>query len=102
VACSIQSLLGEVERRNRWQLAEYAGPATASAFQPVLGRANWEVEGVREEVSPAGCDHLHARDAALMIDQTGFLKPGKLAADVPRQSSGTAGRVETCPSGEPA
>ena len=49
VVCYIQSLLGEVERRNSWQLAEYAGHATPYAFQHVLGRANWEVEGVRDE-----------------------------------------------------
>ncbi|HYQ91530.1 MAG TPA: IS701 family transposase, partial [Candidatus Competibacteraceae bacterium] len=29
----IQSLLGEVERRNSWQLAEYAGHVTPYAFQ---------------------------------------------------------------------
>ena len=50
VTRSIQGLLGEVERRNSWQVAEYAGHATPSAFQPVLGRANGEVDGVRDEV----------------------------------------------------
>ena len=96
VACYIQSLLGEVKRRNSWQLAEYAGHATPYAFQHVLGRANWDVEGVRDEVCSYVYAHLQATDDALVIDETGFLKQGKHSAGVQRQYSGTAGRVENC------
>ena len=92
----IQSLLGEVERRNSWQLAEYAGHTTPYAFQHVLGRANWDVERVRDEVRTAVYDHLHTADDALVIDETGFLKQGTHSAGVQRQYSGTAGRVENC------
>src|SRR5512147_2630285 len=92
----IQSLLGAVERRTSWQLAEYAGHATPYAFQHVLGRANWEVEGLRDEVRTYVYEHLHASDDALVIDETGFLKQGKHSAGVQRQYSGTAGRVENC------
>lgn len=96
VAGYIQSLLGEVDRRNSWQLAEYAGQTTPYAFQHVLGRANWNVDGVRDEVRSYVYDHLHAADDALVIDETGFLKQGTHSAGVQRQYSGTAGRVENC------
>jgi len=76
VTCYIQSLLGEVERRNSWQLAASAGHMTPYAFQHVLGRANWDVEGVRDEVRTYVYDHLHAADDALVIDETGFLQQG--------------------------
>ncbi|HYQ91932.1 MAG TPA: IS701 family transposase [Candidatus Competibacteraceae bacterium] len=90
----IQSLLGEVERRNSWQLAEYAGHTTPYAFQHVLGRANWDVDGMRDEVRTSVYDQLHTADDALMIDETGFLKQGTHSAGVQRQYRGTAGRVE--------
>jgi SRSO17 transposase len=32
----------------------------------------------------------------LIIDETGFLKKGKMSAGVARQYSGTAGRIENC------
>ena len=96
VTSYIRGLLGEVERRNSWQLAEYAGHATPYAFQHVLGRANWDVEGVRDQVRAFVYEHLHAADDALVIDETGFLKQGKHSAGVQRQYSGTAGRVENC------
>ena len=35
-------------------------------------------------------------DAALIIDDTGFLKQGKRSSGVKRQYSGTAGRIENC------
>src|SRR5512143_880539 len=50
----LQSLLGEVERRHSWQVAEYAGHPTPSAFQPVLGRANGEVTSAQESEFQAG------------------------------------------------
>ncbi|HYQ91236.1 MAG TPA: IS701 family transposase [Candidatus Competibacteraceae bacterium] len=96
VVCYIQSLLGEVERRNSWQLAEYAGHTTPYAFQHVLGRANWDVEGIRDEVRTAVYEDLRTTDDALVIDETGFLKQGTHSAGVQRQYSGTAGRVENC------
>ena len=96
VACYIQSLLGEVERRNSWQLAEYAGHTTPYAFQHVLGRANWDVEGMRDELRSYVYEYLRASDDALIIDETGFLKQGTHSAGVQRQYSGTAGRVENC------
>ncbi len=36
------------------------------------------------------------RAAVLAVDETGFLKKGKMSAGVARQYTGTAGRVENC------
>ena len=34
--------------------------------------------------------------AVLAVDETGFLKKGRMSADVARMYTGTAGRVENC------
>ena len=36
------------------------------------------------------------KSAVLVVDETGFLKQGKMSAGVQRQYSGTAGRIENC------
>ena len=40
--------------------------------------------------------HLGAPNGVLVLDETGFLKKGPHSAGVARQSSGTAGQVDTC------
>ena len=92
----IESLLREVDRRNSWQLAESAGDDSPYAFQHILGRANWSVEGVCDEVRTYACEHLHSPQGVLVVDETGFLKQGRHSAGVQRQYSGTAGRIENC------
>jgi SRSO17 transposase len=41
-------------------------------------------------------EHLGDPRAVLVIDETGFLKPGTKSVGVKRQYSGTAGRIENC------
>lgn len=41
-------------------------------------------------------DNLSAKDAVLVVDETGFLKKGDHSVGVKRQYSGTAGRIENC------
>lgn len=92
----ITGLLGTVERKNSWQLAELAGDATPYAFQHLLGRARWEADAVRDELQQYIADHLADPAGVVVIDETGFLKKGRHSAGVARQYSGTAGRVENC------
>ena len=39
-------------------------------------------------------EHLGAADGVLVVDETGFLQKGSKSVGVPRQYSGTAGRIE--------
>lgn len=41
-------------------------------------------------------EHLSERNAALVVDETGFLKKGNKSVGVKKQYSGTAGRIENC------
>jgi SRSO17 transposase len=94
----VRGLLGRVERKNGWQLAEYLGDATPHAVQRLLGGAVWNSDRVRDELFRYVREHLQKPGApgVLIVDETGFLKKGSKSAGVQRQYSGTAGRVENC------
>ena len=65
-------------------------------MQRLLRRADWDVEGVRDDVRAYVADQLGDEDGVLIADDTGFLKKGTRSAGVQRQYSGTAGRTENC------
>jgi SRSO17 transposase len=90
----LQGLRSPAERQNSWQVAEVIGDATPSGLQPVLRRAVWEPDAVRNELRAYVIEHLGALNAVLVIDATGFLKKGRHSAGVARQDRGTAGRIE--------
>jgi SRSO17 transposase len=92
----VQGLLSSVERKNGWQLAEAGGNTTPYGVQHLLGRAVWDVDGVRDELRTYVIEHLGDPDGVLVVDETGFLKKGTKSAGVKRQYSGTAGRIENC------
>jgi SRSO17 transposase len=91
-----QGLLSSVERKNSWQLAEASGSTTPYGVQHLLGRAVWDVDGVRDELRAYVVEHLGDPDGVLVLDETGFLKKGTKSVGVKRQYSGTAGRIENC------
>lgn len=97
----LRGLLGPVERKNSWQLAEHVGAATPHGFQRLLSRASWDADALRDEVRRYAVEHLLAEGEAgvLIVDETGFLKKGDKSAGVQRQYSGTAGRIENCQMG---
>ncbi|MFO0960575.1 MAG: IS701 family transposase [Isosphaeraceae bacterium] len=90
----IRGLLGRVERKNSWQLAEAAGDATPHGIQRLLGRSRWDADAVRDDLRSYVVEHLGEPDGVLIVDETGFLKKGTKSAGVARQYSGTAGRIE--------
>ena len=92
----LRGLLGRVERKNSWQLAESLGDATPHGVQRLLGRASWDADAVRDDLRAYVVDRLGEPDGVLIVDETGFLKKGAKSAGVQRQYSGTAGRIENC------
>jgi SRSO17 transposase len=87
-------LLGTVERKNGWQLAEWIGEATPDGVQHLLERAQWDPDAARDVLREYVVEQLGEREAVLIVDETGFLKKGEHSAGVQRQYSGTAGRIE--------
>jgi len=94
----LRGLLGRMERKNGWQMAEYLGDQTPHAVQRLLGCARWNADALRDELLRYATAHLLTpRDSGvLVVDETGFLKKGAKSAGVQRQYSGTAGRIENC------
>jgi SRSO17 transposase len=92
----LHGLLGDVARKNGWQLAEHAGETTPDGMQRLLTTARWDPDALRDDVRGYVVEHLGDPGGVLVVDETGFLKKGGKSAGVQRQYSGTAGRVENC------
>jgi SRSO17 transposase len=92
----VEGLLGEVERKNGWQLAEYGGYQHPRTIQRVLDRSVWDADAVRDDLRDQVIEELGDQDGVLVVDETGFLKHGSKSCGVARQYSGTAGRIENC------
>jgi SRSO17 transposase len=64
--------------------------------QRLLNAAQWDADGVRDDLRGYVVEHLGEPGGVLIVDETGFLKKGVKSAGVQRQYSGTAGRIENC------
>jgi len=91
---SVRGRLSSVERKHSGQLAEVSGEATPYGFQYVLGRADWEADGVRDALRHSLVQHLGSLEAVLVVDETGVPKQGRHSAGVARQDSGTLGKMD--------
>ncbi len=93
----LAGLLGRVERKNGWQLAEALGEAGPQGVQRLLNAATWDADGVRDDLRAYVIDHLgDAASGVLIVDETGFLKKGTKSCGVAPQYSGTAGGTANC------
>ncbi len=92
-AAYLRGLLGRVERKNSWQLAEAAGDASPYGLQQFLYRATWDPDAVRDDLRAYVVEHLGDAAGILVVDETGFLKKGDKSAGVQPQYSGAAGRT---------
>jgi SRSO17 transposase len=90
----LAGLLGRVERKNGWQLAEAIGEVEPRGVQRLLSDAAWDAEGVRDDLRAYVVTHLgQLASGVLIVDDTGFVKKGKKSCGVARQYTGTVGRV---------
>lgn len=92
----VRGLLGPVERKNGWQLAEAAGEADPNGMQRLLYEATWDADAVRDAYGHFVREVFGDPEAVLVLDETGFIKKGSKSVGVQRQYSGTAGKVENC------
>jgi len=93
----LMGLLGRVERKNGWQLAEAIGEAEPQGVQRLLNAAKWDADLVREDLRDYAVEHLGDEGSGvLVVDETGFLKKGAKSVGVARQYTGTAGDTVNC------
>jgi SRSO17 transposase len=96
VLAYLRGLVGNVGRKNGWQLAEHAGEGTPDGMQRLMSTANWDPDLVRDDLRGYVVEQLGDPAAVLVVDETGFLKKGTTSVGVQRQYSGTAGKVDNC------
>jgi SRSO17 transposase len=90
-------LLGRVERKNGWQLAEAIGETDPQGVQRLLNSAKWDADAVRDDLREYVVEHLGDEESGVLVaDETGFLKKGKKSVGVARQYTGTAGDTVDC------
>src|SRR5246127_919402 len=88
---------GRVARAEpRARVREDVGGVVTDGMQRLLRRADWDVDGVRDDVRAYVAGQLGEPGGGLIPGDTGFLKKGTRSAGVQRQYSGTAGRTENC------
>jgi SRSO17 transposase len=92
----VDGLLGDERRKTGWMRAEAAGDPGPWRQQAVLGRDQWDADGLRDMVRDYVTEHLADENAVLVIDETGFLKQGKASCGVARQYTGSAGKITNC------
>jgi SRSO17 transposase len=89
-------LLSHTERKNSWSLAEFAGDVSPDGMQRLLNFSPWDEDACRDAVRRYVVRNLGDPGSVLAVDETGFLKKGRMSAGVARMYTGTAGRVENC------
>jgi SRSO17 transposase len=90
-------LLGRVERKNGWQLAEAIGERDPQGVQRLLNSAKWDADAVRDDLREYVVEHLGDEESGVLVaDETGFLKKGEKSVGVARQYTGTAGDTVDC------
>src|SRR5450631_799023 len=92
----LDGLLGDERRKTGWMRAEAAGDPGPWRQQAILGRRDWDADGLRDIVRDYALETLADGEAVLVIDETGFLKQGKASCGVGRQYTGSAGKITTC------
>lgn len=92
----LQGLLGPVERKNGWQLAEQVGDRRPDGMQRLLRDAHWDADAVLRELRGYVADRFGLKGGALVVDETSFPKKGDKSAGVKRQYCGSLGKVENC------
>src|SRR5579872_6880290 len=92
----MDALVGNEPRMTGWMRAEAAGDIGPWRQQAILGRRDWDADGLRDIVRDYALETLGDHDAVLVIDETGFLKQGKATCGVARQYTGSAGKITNC------
>src|SRR5215213_7064823 len=91
VLAYLRGLLGQLERKNGWTLAEAAGEVSPDGMQRLLRTADWNADELRAYV----VERL-GEGGVLIVDETGFIKKGTRSAGVARQYTGTTGKIDNC------
>jgi SRSO17 transposase len=93
----LHALLGPVERKNSWQLAEAMGEHDPNGAQRLLFEAVWDADAVRDELERFVANEFGDPEQGIFVlDESGFPKKGTKSVGVKRQYCGSLGKRENC------
>ncbi|WP_443048436.1 IS701 family transposase [Streptomyces sp. H39-C1] len=92
----LKALMGTVDRKNGWQIAAYIGHETPDRIKRLLAGGAWSADKLRDRVQEFVVGHLGHPQAVLVLDETAFLKKGKMSVGVAAQYAGITGNTENC------
>ena len=61
------ALLGRVERKNGWQMAEQMGEVGPQGAQRLLNAARWDADAVRDDLRQYVIEHLGEEESGVLI-----------------------------------
>lgn len=85
-----------MERKNGWQLADYAEDPTPDGVQRLLSSYDWDAQLVRDDLKEYVVEYLGVGGGVLVIDETGFIEKGTMSLGVQRHYSATAEKIGNC------
>ncbi len=92
----VSGLVAALGRKNGWTLAEQGGEMSPDGVQRLLRWADWDIDGVRDDVRDYVIEHLGEPGGVLIVDDTGVPGERHALGRGQRQYSGTAGRIQNC------
>ncbi|WP_343243280.1 IS701 family transposase [Streptomyces sp. SID12501] len=92
----VKALVAPVERKNGWQIAEHVGHPSPDRVQWFLARSTWCADQLRDALRSFVVQFLARPDGVLVLDETAFLKKGRMSAGVAPQYAGITGQIENC------
>jgi SRSO17 transposase len=96
----VRGLLAGLERKNGWTLAEHAGAVSPDGMQRLLRTADWDIEGVRDDVRDYALDHLDDPvTGVFVLDDTGSSRRAAARRGCNASTPAPPGRSTTVSSG---
>jgi len=92
----VKALVAPVERKNGWQIAEHVAHPSPDRVQWFLARSTWCADQLRDALRSFVVQFLARPDGVLVLDETAFLKKGRMSAGVAPQYAGITGQIENC------
>ena len=93
----ISGLMGTQRKKNIETIENDVSGSDYQGMEQFISSSPWDHRALMDDVAQDASQTIgHPEDAGLFIDETSFLKKGKLSVGVQRQWSGRAGKVENC------
>jgi SRSO17 transposase len=93
-------LHGQLFTKQRQNMTQYCREVPESEYegmQHFISHSPWDVEGLKQQLKTDVCHLLgDPNDGALIVDESGIPKQGKMSVGVQRQYCGRLGKVDNC------